>query len=62
MEITPKAAVDQIIISLKAKLVTMLTSSPGVGKSSIVYAIAKKFKLFVIDIRLSQCDIVDLNN
>ena len=45
---------------LKAKLVPMLTGSPGCGKSQIVYAIAEEYNLKVIDLRLSQCDPCDL--
>jgi hypothetical protein len=45
---------------LLAKLVPMVTGSPGIGKSDIVRSIAKKFNLFVIDMRLSQCDPTDM--
>jgi len=31
------------------------------GKSAVLHQIAKKFKLFLIDIRLAQCDPVDLS-
>lgn len=46
---------------LRAGLVTMLTGSPGTSKSSLVSQLAEKFKLKVIDLRLSQCDPTDLN-
>lgn len=46
---------------LRAGLVTMLTGSPGTSKSSLVSQLAEKFKLKVIDLRLSQCDPSDLN-
>ena len=46
---------------LKAKLVPFLTSSPGVGKSSLARQIANKHHLELIDVRLSQVDPVDLN-
>ena len=45
---------------IQAKLVPMLIGSPGCGKSQIVHAIAKMYNLFVIDLRLSQCDPTDL--
>lgn len=45
---------------IQAKLVPMLIGSPGCGKSQIIHAIAKKYNLFVIDLRLSQCDPTDL--
>lgn len=41
-------------------LTPYLTSSPGVGKSSIVHQIGKYGKLKVIDLRLSQCTPEDL--
>lgn len=44
-----------------ADLVPYIHSSPGMGKSSIIKAIAKRNKLKLIDIRLSQCDPSDLN-
>ena len=42
-------------------LVPMLHGSPGLGKSSIIHQLAEKYKLKLIDIRLSQCDPVDLS-
>ena len=45
---------------LKAKLVPMLAGSPGCGKSAIVARIAEDFNLELIDLRLAQCDPVDL--
>lgn len=49
-----------VIEILQAGLVPHITGSPGVGKSDIIRAIAKEFKLKVIDIRLSQCDPCDM--
>lgn len=45
---------------IQAKIVPMLTGSPGMGKSAIVKDIAKTYGLKVIDLRLSQCDPTDL--
>ena len=45
---------------IQAKIVPMLTGSPGMGKSAIVKAIAKTYNLKLIDLRLSQCDPTDL--
>lgn len=53
---------ESVIDVIKANLVAMITSSPGLGKSSLASKIAKQFNLFLIDIRLSQCDPTDLNN
>ena len=43
-----------------ADLVPYIHSSPGMGKSSIIKAIAKRNKLKLIDIRLSQADPSDM--
>lgn len=45
---------------IKANVVPFLHGSPAVGKSSIVKAVADKFKLKLIDVRLSQLDPTDL--
>lgn len=51
---------DLITKFLKARLVPMIKGSPGIGKSQIVHEVAKAFGLKVIDLRLAQCDPVDL--
>lgn len=61
MTVGYKLAHDLIIEIMKAKLVPMLWGSPAIGKSQLIFAIAKQFGLKVIDIRLSQSDPVDLN-
>jgi len=60
MEITPSQAPKLLSKVLKAKLVPMITGSPGLGKSAIVQQLAKEYNLKVIDLRLSQCDPTDL--
>ena len=45
---------------LKNKLVSFLHGSPGIGKSTLVKNIADKYNLELIDVRLSQCEPVDL--
>jgi hypothetical protein len=52
-----KEAVSKILL---AKLVPMIAGEPGIGKSDIVRWIAEKFNLYVIDLRLSQCDPTDM--
>lgn len=47
--------------ALFAKLVPFIRSSPGIGKSALGHEIAEKYRLKVIDLRLSQCDPTDLN-
>ena len=54
-------AVKFISICWRNKLVPMLHGSPGIGKSDIFHQLARQYKLFVIDLRLSQCDPTDLN-
>lgn len=45
---------------LKNNIVPYLKGSPAIGKSAAIHAIAKKYDLKVIDIRLAQCDPTDL--
>lgn len=45
---------------VKAGLVPMLKSKPGIGKSSIVKQFADTYNLSLIDVRLAQCDPTDL--
>lgn len=56
-----KEAEPLLMDIIRAGLVGMLWSSPGMGKSDLARAIAKKYNLFVIDLRLSQMDPTDLN-
>lgn len=60
MIVNSQQAVELITNSMKAGLTTMMHGAPGIGKSSIVRDIADKYKLEMIDVRLSQCDPVDL--
>lgn len=48
-------------ITVLSHLVPFIQGSPGIGKSDVVREIANKYKLKVIDIRLSQCDPTDLS-
>lgn len=57
---TPKKIRKDIIRCIKSGLVPYVRSSPGMGKSSIIRAIAAEFGLMVIDLRLSQCTPEDL--
>lgn len=54
-------AVKHITMCFQLGLTPMLTGHPGIGKSEILAQIAKKFKLHLIDIRLSQYDQTDFN-
>jgi hypothetical protein len=52
---------ELVLDVLNAQLVPFLTSSPGIGKSSLAKEIAETNKLKLIDLRLSQMDPADLN-
>jgi MoxR-like ATPase len=58
---TPKKTKEMIVRIIKQKLVPMVHGDPGIGKSAVIQEIAEQFKLVLIDIRLSQCETVDLN-
>ena len=51
---------EALIDDIKADLVPMVTSSPGMGKSDIIREIAKQFRLKIFDMRMSQCEPVDM--
>ena len=51
---------EALIRDFKVGLVPMVSSSPGMGKSDIIRTIADLFKLKVIDLRVSQCEPVDM--
>ena len=57
----PRALKKYLITCMNAGLVPFVTGQPGIGKSDIVRQIAKEYNLEVIDIRLAQADITDLN-
>jgi hypothetical protein len=61
MKITAIQATEFIIHCLKTKLTCMLSGSPGIGKSDIVKAIAVKFNLQLIEIRLSTYNPINLS-
>ena len=46
---------------LPLKIVPLVRSSPGMGKSAIISQYAQKHNLCLIDVRLSQCGVEDLN-
>lgn len=60
MQVTPIQAETIVAKYLQAKVTVMLSGSPGIGKSSIIKAVASNFGLKVIDLRLAQCDPTDL--
>lgn len=51
---------EALIKDFRVGLTPMVTSSPGMGKSDIIKDVAKLFNLKVIDLRLSQCEPVDM--
>jgi hypothetical protein len=60
IQVNINQAKDLIIEAMRHKLVPMVHGSPAVGKSSVVQQIAQAFGLYLIDLRLSQCDPTDL--
>ena len=61
MQIKISQAKSLLVKALKVKLVPLLVGSPGLGKSQIYQQIADDHNLLLIDLRLGQCDITDLN-
>ena len=60
MELTIQEAKLAVIDCFKAKLPIFITSSPGLGKSSLIHQIAEEKNCKVIDIRLAQLDPCEL--
>lgn len=58
--VTPQQTSEEILHCMKVGLTPLVTSSPGMGKSSIVQQIAKDYRLKLLDLRLSQCTPEDL--
>jgi hypothetical protein len=61
IQITAAQAPELLMDVIRAGLVPMIASSPGLGKSSIARQLAEEQNLKLIDVRLSQCDPVDLS-
>lgn len=61
LTVPPSRARAMLVRCLLAGLVPIVTSSPAIGKSEITQGIADEYRLKVLDLRLSQCDITDLN-
>jgi hypothetical protein len=61
LTLTPKKLRQNLTRVLAARLVPIVTSSPGVGKSDIAQSIADEYRLLLIDFRLGQADITDVN-
>lgn len=60
MQLKISQAKAMLLTIIKAKLVALISGSPGAGKSALVQQIADEFSLKVIDMRLAQCDPTDL--
>lgn len=61
LTVPPSKARENILRCLEVGLVPDVRSAPGLGKSDIMRSIAEEYRLKLIDIRLAQCDITDLN-
>ena len=53
MDVTLRSAQNIVIKSMKKNLVPILLGPPGIGKSELVYQIAKVMNLKVVELRLS---------
>lgn len=58
--VTPRQAKAEVLHCMNAGVTPLLTSSPGMGKSSLMREIANEYDLELIDLRLSQCTPEDL--
>lgn len=61
LTVPPSKARTLTVRCLLAGLVPYVKSSPGLGKSEIMRSITDEYNLQLIDMRLSQMDITDLN-
>lgn len=61
LALPPSLARKALIRAMMAGLVPILTSSPGIGKSDIIRSIASEYRMKVIDLRVTQCDVTDFN-
>lgn len=61
LTLPPSGIKANILRCFKANLVPIVTSSPGVGKTDIANEIANEYRLKLVDFRLGQADITDLN-
>ena len=60
MNTTLKKVTELLPVLCKSNIVPFISSSPGIGKSSIVKTFAKQFNLKVIDLRLTEMDATDI--
>lgn len=60
MELTPLEAQKAIEACMFSNIVPLVLGQPGTGKSAMVKAIADKYKMDLIDVRLSMCAPEDL--
>lgn len=54
------ASMIEWAIKTVPRVVPILRGSPGIGKSAVIKALAAKYRLKPIDLRLAQCDQTDL--
>lgn len=61
LALTPSELLRDLRRCMFAGVVPVVRSSPGIGKSDIIRKLASELKLLVLDFRLAQADITDLN-
>lgn len=59
--VTPSLLAQLITECFQHKVMPMVWGMPGIGKSDIMQQIADENNLLLIDVRLTTCDITDLN-
>lgn len=57
---TPSQVKEFVIHCLMMKLIPYISGPPGIGKSDLVFEVAREFNLFPLDIRLAQKLVEDL--
>lgn len=57
----PSKITSNVIRVLGKRLVPIVRSSPGLGKSAILKGIGREYRLKIYDFRLGQMDVTDLN-
>lgn len=61
LALPPSGIRTAVIRTFAGGLVPIVRSSPGLGKSELMQSIADEFDLLLIDFRLGQADVTDLN-
>lgn len=61
LSLPPSGIRTAVVRAFAGNLVPIIRSSPGLGKSELLISIADEYELMLIDFRLGQADVTDLN-